>query len=33
MLKEKTFLAARKNGLPTLGKKLFKKSTFPTYRK
>jgi hypothetical protein len=32
-LKEKALLTARKNGLPTLGKKLFKKSTFPTYRR
>jgi hypothetical protein len=31
-LKEKALLTARKNGLPTLGKKLLKKSTFPTYR-
>jgi hypothetical protein len=31
-LKEKALPTARKTGLPTLGKKLFKKSTFPTYR-
>jgi len=31
-LKENALLIARKTGLPTLRKKLFKKSTFPTYR-
>jgi hypothetical protein len=31
-LKENALLTARKTGLPTLRKKLLKKSTFPTYR-